>query len=45
MHAEMVTKRVRHALAAILDTCFHEKEGVKLMDTYPEVHSIDSANV
>ena len=28
VHAEMATNGVRHTFAVILDTCFHEKEGV-----------------
>ena len=41
--AEMATKGVRHALAVTLDTRVHEKEGLKLISTYPETHSNDSA--
>ena len=41
----MATKGVRHKLAITLDTCFHEKEGVKLTCTYPKNHSIDSAHI
>ena len=32
----------RHALTVTLDTCFHKKEGKKLISAYPETHSIDS---
>ena len=45
VRAEMATKGARHALAVTLDTHFHDKEGIKLISTYPETHSIDSAYI
>lgn len=39
----MVAKSMRLALIVTLDICFHKKAGVKLINTYPETHSVDSA--
>ena len=48
MRAEMGTEGVKHRLAVTLglDTCLNtKKNGVKLISTYPERHSIDSVYV
>ena len=45
VRAETATKGVRRVLAVTHDTCFHEKEGVKLISTYPQTLSIDSASL
>ena len=41
----MATKGVRHTLAVTLNTCFHDKEGVKLISTYLDTRSIDSVYI
>ena len=43
LHAETMTKSVRHTLAVTLDTCLYAKEGVRLISTYPKTQSVDSA--
>lgn len=34
---------VRHGFAVTLDTCCHKREGIRLISTCPEAHSIDAA--